>query len=57
MPETAARLLRLLVADHIGQRSGPGAWLERLAKLAANDASGRKTAHYQYKHGWILEAA
>jgi len=49
--------LQLLVADHIGQRSRPGTWLERLAMLAASDASARKTARYQYKHGWILEAA
>jgi hypothetical protein len=52
MPETAARLLRLLVADHMRLRPKRGTWLERLAKLAA---SNNPTAHYE--HGWKLEAA
>ena len=55
MPETAARLLRLLVADHMRLRPKPGTWLERLAKLAASNTTTHKTAHYE--HGWKLEAA
>jgi len=55
MPETAARLLRLLVADHMRLRPKPGTWLERLANLAASNPTTHRTAHYE--HGWKLEAA
>jgi putative transcriptional regulator len=56
MPETPARLLRLLAADHLGLRSKPGTWLQRLAKLAeASKTVSRKTAHYE--RGWKLDEA
>jgi putative transcriptional regulator len=56
MPETAARLLQLIAADHLGLRSKPGTWLQRLAKLAeASKAASRKTAHYE--RGWKLDEA
>jgi len=52
MPETAARLLRLLVAERMGLRTKPSTWLERLTKLTASNADARKIAHYE--HGWKL---
>jgi putative transcriptional regulator len=35
MPETAARLLRLLYAEHIGLNPKPSTWLERIVQQAA----------------------
>ena len=54
MPETPARLLRLLVADHLGLKPKPASLLRRLAKLAPGR---RGTREVHYERGWKPVAA